>query len=202
MTEFWIRLWCWWVYVALCKNCPNTELFLIHIFPHSDWIWTRINSVFGHFSRSVGLWYIKWCIQFWRIFTDRFHMRLESFYKNIRNIDSSFVKPLLVQLLVQDPFPSINILLFWNYSWLSLLVFKSIVLSVKRSFMKSTTFIIQWRQFSVGEHITLNTLNLSLNCQKRMFLHIYFPLSEKHHEEKVCDTWLYCTDDILYKNKL
>ena len=50
---------------ALSEKCPNTELFLVRIFPHSDWrtrsiciqsecrkIRTRNNSIFGHFSRS------------------------------------------------------------------------------------------------------------------------------------------------------
>ena len=35
--------------------CPNTEFFLVRIFPHSDQIRTRKNSVFGHFPRSVIL---------------------------------------------------------------------------------------------------------------------------------------------------
>ena len=51
------------------EKCPNAEFFLVHIFPHSDWILrdiksecgkiqTRKNSVFGHFSRSVfHLWF-------------------------------------------------------------------------------------------------------------------------------------------------
>ena len=34
----------------------NTEFFLIRISPYSDWIRTRKNSVFGHFSRSVSVW--------------------------------------------------------------------------------------------------------------------------------------------------
>ena len=38
---------------TLCEVCPNTEFFLVRIFPHSDWIRSRKNSVFGHFSRSV-----------------------------------------------------------------------------------------------------------------------------------------------------
>ena len=33
-------------------KCPQTEIFLVRVFPHSDWIRTRNNSVFGHFSRS------------------------------------------------------------------------------------------------------------------------------------------------------
>ena len=70
--------------LKLREKCPNTELFLIRIFPHSNWIrrdtlyfpafglnreryfvslriqsecgkiQTRNNSVFGHFSRSVS----------------------------------------------------------------------------------------------------------------------------------------------------
>ena len=47
----------------LREKCPNTELFLVRIFPHSDWIRrdiqskcrkirTRNNCVFAHFSRS------------------------------------------------------------------------------------------------------------------------------------------------------
>ena len=56
--------------LILPENCPNTELFLVRNFPHSDWIrrdteylsvfspnagkiWTRRSSVFGHFSRCV-----------------------------------------------------------------------------------------------------------------------------------------------------
>ena len=36
--------------------CPNTELFLVRIFPHSEWIRTRNNSVFGYFftQRQYG----------------------------------------------------------------------------------------------------------------------------------------------------
>ena len=41
------------LYVSLPEKCPNTELFLVHIFLYSNWIRTRNNSVFGHFSRSV-----------------------------------------------------------------------------------------------------------------------------------------------------
>ena len=49
---------------TLCDMCPNTEYFLVGIFPHSDWIRresiqfecgkirTRKNSVFGQFSCS------------------------------------------------------------------------------------------------------------------------------------------------------
>ena len=44
---------------SLREKCPNTEYFLVRIFPYSDWIQsecrkirTRKNSVFGHFSRS------------------------------------------------------------------------------------------------------------------------------------------------------
>ena len=53
-------------YVALREKCPNTEFFLVRIFPHSDWIRVSLgiqskcekygpekNSVFGHFSRCV-----------------------------------------------------------------------------------------------------------------------------------------------------
>ena len=55
---------------ALRKKCPNTEVFPVRIFPHSDWnterygvslriqsecgkIWTRKSSVFGHFPRNA-----------------------------------------------------------------------------------------------------------------------------------------------------
>ena len=61
---------------ALREKCPNTRFFLLHIFPHLDWIWrdsdylsvyrvslciqsefgkirTRKNSVFGHFSHGA-----------------------------------------------------------------------------------------------------------------------------------------------------
>ena len=39
--------------LTLLEKYPNTEFFLVRIFPHSDGIRTRKNSVFGHFSRSV-----------------------------------------------------------------------------------------------------------------------------------------------------
>ena len=32
---------------SLCEKSPNTEFFLVRIFPHSDWIRTRKKSVFG-----------------------------------------------------------------------------------------------------------------------------------------------------------
>ena len=37
---------------TVCEKCPNTEFFLVRIFPHLDWTRTRKNSIFGHFSRS------------------------------------------------------------------------------------------------------------------------------------------------------
>ena len=36
----------------LREKCPNTELFLVRLFLYSDWIRTRNNSVFEHFSSS------------------------------------------------------------------------------------------------------------------------------------------------------
>ena len=43
--------------ISLREKCSDTEFFLVRIFPHSDWIRTRKNSVFGHFSRSVSYLY-------------------------------------------------------------------------------------------------------------------------------------------------
>ena len=40
-------------YFTLRETCPNTGFFLVRIFLYSDWIRTRKNSIFGHFSRSV-----------------------------------------------------------------------------------------------------------------------------------------------------
>ena len=54
--------------LTLREKCPNTEFFLVRIFPHSQWIRgdtlriqskcrkirTRKRTVFGHFSRSVN----------------------------------------------------------------------------------------------------------------------------------------------------
>ena len=61
-------LWISRTFISLREKCPNTEFFVVRIFPHSDWvrrdteypskcgeIRTRKNSVFGHFSRSVSL---------------------------------------------------------------------------------------------------------------------------------------------------
>ena len=60
---------------SLLEKCPNTELFLVRIFLHSEWIRvslriqsecgkkrTRKNSVFGHFSRSDCLWKKSWIL--------------------------------------------------------------------------------------------------------------------------------------------
>ena len=52
----------------LHKKCPNTELFLVHIFLYSDWIRSRNNSVFGQFSRSGYL-----CINIKVIFSNCVH---------------------------------------------------------------------------------------------------------------------------------
>ena len=40
---------------ALPEKCPNTEFFLVRIFPHSDLIWNRKNYEFGYFWRSGDL---------------------------------------------------------------------------------------------------------------------------------------------------
>ena len=59
--------------VSPCEMCPNTEFFLVGIFPHSDWIrrgtsylsvlspnvekyGPEKNSLFGQFSCSVYFW--------------------------------------------------------------------------------------------------------------------------------------------------
>ena len=56
--------------MTLCENCPNKEFFLVCIFLYLDWIrrftfciqskyrkiWTRKNSLFWHFSRSLKSW--------------------------------------------------------------------------------------------------------------------------------------------------
>ena len=32
---------------SLCKKCPNTEYFLVRIFPHSDWIQRDTSGKYG-----------------------------------------------------------------------------------------------------------------------------------------------------------
>ena len=44
--------------LSLREKCPNTEFFLVRIFPYSDWIRIRKNSVFGYFSRRLYLCFI------------------------------------------------------------------------------------------------------------------------------------------------
>ena len=41
---------------VLCEMCPNTEFFLVHIFPHLDWIWgdTKYLSVFSMNAGKYG----------------------------------------------------------------------------------------------------------------------------------------------------
>ena len=64
-SSLYLRRFCVCIYMlyTLRKKCPNTELFLVRVFPYSDWIRnsdqsecgkirTRNNSAFGHFSRS------------------------------------------------------------------------------------------------------------------------------------------------------
>ena len=46
------------------KKCPNTECFLVRIFPYLNWmqeIQTRKNSVFGRFLRSDRINCYKLC---------------------------------------------------------------------------------------------------------------------------------------------
>ena len=70
----WIALSYWlksWRYLTLREKCPNTEFFLVRIFPRSGWIWRDTefsvfssntgkygpekNSVFEQFSHSVTI---------------------------------------------------------------------------------------------------------------------------------------------------
>ena len=39
--------------MTLCEKCPNTELFLVRIFPYSDWI-RRDTLYLSVFSPNVG----------------------------------------------------------------------------------------------------------------------------------------------------
>ena len=57
IVSFQIRSWILYCMLpisarTLPEKCPNTEFFLVLIFLYSNWIWTRQNSVFRHFSRS------------------------------------------------------------------------------------------------------------------------------------------------------
>ena len=40
-------------YILLREKCPNTEFFLVCIFPHSDWI-RRVNPYLSGFSPNAG----------------------------------------------------------------------------------------------------------------------------------------------------
>ena len=85
MLEIWTILISWsqpvkMSCVTLRENCPNTEVFLVRIFPNSDWIRrdteylsafspnaaesgkirTRKTCVFGHFSCTVIFMETKW----------------------------------------------------------------------------------------------------------------------------------------------
>ena len=42
-------------HLSQCEECPNMEFFLVRIQSEYRKIWTKKNSVFGHFSRSVLL---------------------------------------------------------------------------------------------------------------------------------------------------
>ena len=48
-----MKHWAKWVNLSLREKCPNTEFFLICIFPHSDWIW-RDTLYFSVFSLNAG----------------------------------------------------------------------------------------------------------------------------------------------------
>ena len=41
--------------LSQCEKCPNTEFFLVRIQSEYRKIWTKKNSVFGHFLRRVLL---------------------------------------------------------------------------------------------------------------------------------------------------
>ena len=45
-----------WLYLPLCEMCPNTESFLVRIFPHLDWIrsGTKYLSVFSSNAGKYG----------------------------------------------------------------------------------------------------------------------------------------------------
>ena len=87
-------------YVALREKCPNTEFFLVRIFPHSDWIRVSLgiqskcekygpekNSVFGHFSRCVDSYDNITLI-------GDFHMTPED--KNLQHFTDAFILEYLI----------------------------------------------------------------------------------------------------------
>ena len=41
------------VWMSLCEKCPNTELFLVRIFPHSEWI-RRDTKYLSVFTPNAG----------------------------------------------------------------------------------------------------------------------------------------------------
>ena len=112
------------IILTLREKCPNTELFLVHIFPHSDWkvslriqsecgkIRTRNNSVFGHFSRSVGFLYSMTNNTLKRTSNLQSNHMYYAFYFfeiNIKKSKVSFVNNLY------QIFTRVSFLMFWRF---------------------------------------------------------------------------------------
>ena len=102
--------------------CPNTEFYLVRIFPHSDWMrrdtehlsvfslnagkQTRKNSVFGHFSRSVGYYldFMNWmCLHSQQ---ENPYVQKEKLIQSLRNFHSIILG--LIKNYFCDKRPSIE----------------------------------------------------------------------------------------------
>ena len=76
---------------TMCEMCPNTEFFLVHIFPHSDWI-RRDTSYLSIFSPNAGKYRPE------KIpYLDTFHAVSElKYFKSMSNSEDSFLDLLVI----------------------------------------------------------------------------------------------------------
>ena len=76
---------------SLREKCPNTELFLVHIFLHSDWIW-RDTTYLCVFSPNTG----KYGPEI-TLYLDTFHVVTANYHRNSlvqhTNTDNSKTHP-------------------------------------------------------------------------------------------------------------
>ena len=110
-----------------CEICPNTEFFLVRIFPHSDWIWrdAKYISVFSSNARKYGP-EKNLCI--WTLFTqwELHYLNLYPAMSTLNRLRSGLMtsRKVYIDILVwwRSCYSKTNFSLFWYH--LDVIVFK------------------------------------------------------------------------------
>ena len=57
---------------ALCEKCPNTDFFLIRIFPYSEWVGRFKEQIFTQWRKFISTNYVQTNLNFYQIALTKF----------------------------------------------------------------------------------------------------------------------------------